>query len=90
MCLAGCLLHPSDPLLAMLPPHLALLYSTAQQAGSAAAFRTPQLQSGSDKVQSWKTITYEQFQQDVDITAKYWRSVLFRDGVPPKSVVCLW
>ncbi|KAF8626662.1 hypothetical protein AX15_004753 [Amanita polypyramis BW_CC] len=74
----------------MLPPHLALLYSTAQQVGSATAFRVPVLEPGSKKLKSWGTITYEQFLRDVELAAKYWSSIFRRDGIPKDSVIGLW
>ena len=74
----------------MLPSHLAFLYSSAQQVGSAAAFRTPELEPGSDKIKCWNIITYEQFQRDVELTANHWSLTFRRDGVPKNSVIGLW
>ncbi|KAK2460372.1 hypothetical protein APHAL10511_007537 [Amanita phalloides] len=74
----------------MFPPHLTLLYSSAQRAGSDAAFRTPHIVSGSDRAQNWNIITYDQFRRDVDMAATYWSSILRDEGIPNHSVIGLW
>ena len=74
----------------MLPPHLEALYATAERNGPAAAFKIPRLDAAADEVKGWNTITYNQFKEDVETTAKYWSCKLDHAGVPKSSVVGLW
>ncbi|KAG6816180.1 hypothetical protein H0H87_008054 [Tephrocybe sp. NHM501043] len=73
----------------MLGTHLTVLESSASRHSSSPAFKIPQhLASG--RVESWASITYQEFWSGVDFYARYWRRVLTHDGVPSKSVVGLW
>ncbi|PFH50373.1 hypothetical protein AMATHDRAFT_145280 [Amanita thiersii Skay4041] len=74
----------------MLPPHLTVLQTSARRFGPAPAFRTPRLDADSDFVESWDWISYEQFYQDVELSAKHWTQTLSRKGIPQRSVVGMW
>ncbi|KAI0348433.1 acetyl-CoA synthetase-like protein [Trametopsis cervina] len=41
-------------------------------------------------VEEWETITYAQFDADVQLQAAHWTHTLKLDGIPPRSVVALW
>ncbi|KAF8637113.1 hypothetical protein AX17_003017 [Amanita inopinata Kibby_2008] len=74
----------------MVPSHLTVLQASARQFRSAPAFRIPQLDASLNVIESWNSVSYETFQQDVESSAKYWSHTLSRDGVPQRSVVGLW
>ncbi|KAJ8521428.1 hypothetical protein ONZ45_g1866 [Pleurotus djamor] len=67
--------------------HLTVLESSASLYPSAPVFKVPQLDN-SNHVQEWASITYSQFQSDVELFARYWSRTL--KGVPRRSVVGLW
>ncbi|EMD35402.1 hypothetical protein CERSUDRAFT_116175 [Gelatoporia subvermispora B] len=69
--------------------HLTVLASSASRYSSSPAFRTPVLDSDG-QVREWSTITYSQFQSDVEVYARYWAHTLKADGIPQRSVVAIW
>lgn len=70
--------------------HLTVLKSSASLYPSSPAFRIPQLNSGTGQVQFWQSVTYKQFQLDVELFAKYWTRKLKTHGIPRRSIVGLW
>lgn len=70
--------------------HLTVLESSAAKYSSSPAFRVPQIDSQTEQVQQWHTITYKQFLSDVERFARYWLRTLETDAVPKGSVVGLW
>ncbi|KAF7424658.1 hypothetical protein PC9H_009968 [Pleurotus ostreatus] len=74
----------------MLPSHLDLLSSNVALHPDAPAFKVPIMSVTDDGVSEWYTITYQQFQSDVDKAAAYWSQELLKDGVCKRSIVGLW
>lgn len=74
----------------MLPSHLDLLYANVALHSDAAAFKVPIMSATDGRVSEWHTITYQQFQSDVDKAAAYWSQELLKDGVCKRSIVGLW
>ncbi|KAJ7597147.1 hypothetical protein C8J56DRAFT_1001157 [Mycena floridula] len=72
----------------MLSSHLTVLQDSAARFPDAPAFKVPILEAG--HVREWQTITYRQFQHDVEVYARYWSRILSADHVPRGSVVGLW
>ncbi|GLB36255.1 putative amp- ligase [Lyophyllum shimeji] len=74
----------------MLESHLSVLEASANLHRHSAVFKTPRLDPSNGQLQGWESITYEQFQRDVQIHARYWARALAHDGIAPRSVVGLW
>ncbi|KAG1755171.1 uncharacterized protein EDB91DRAFT_277575 [Suillus paluster] len=70
--------------------HLTVLQHTASSYPDAPVFRVPRSDPSSGQVHDWLSISYSQFLDDVEFTARYWQQVLQSDGVPEYSVVGLW
>jgi hypothetical protein len=70
--------------------HLTVLEASASKYASAAVFKVPKLDTKTGRVQEWQSITYREFQQDVELFAKYWAHALKSRGVLQRSIVGLW
>lgn len=70
--------------------HLTVLEQSATTFPSSVAFRLPRLDHSTGKVHDWSPISYQQFKEDVELTARYWYSILEARGIPQRSVVGLW
>lgn len=70
--------------------HLTVLQTSASVYSSATAFRVPEVDGETGKLVQWRSISYRQFQDDVDLFARYWARTLRADGVPREAVVGLW
>lgn len=70
--------------------HLSVLETSASRYSSRAAFLIPELDAESGQVKQWHPVTYRQFQNDVELVARYWARMLKADGIPRNSVVGLW
>ncbi|KAL0951048.1 hypothetical protein HGRIS_007788 [Hohenbuehelia grisea] len=70
--------------------HLTVLEQSAVRYASSPVFKVPRLDLSTKQVLSWESITYSQFQSDVERFARYWSRVLRQDGIPPRSVVGIW
>lgn len=69
--------------------HLTVLETSASVYPSASAFKLPQLDE-SNNIAGWHSITYSQFQRDVERFARSWSHKLRSSGVPRRSIVGLW
>lgn len=74
----------------MLSSHLSVLETSAALHSSSPVFKVPQLDLAAGRVQDWHSITYRQFQSDVEDFAKYWRRALRISDIPQRSVIGLW
>lgn len=72
----------------LLKSPLTLLEDIASQYPSLPAFKIPRLSHCSDRVQDWDSITYAEFQRDVELFAKYWLVTL--QDTPRGSIVGIW
>ncbi|KAI0936606.1 hypothetical protein AcV5_004699 [Taiwanofungus camphoratus] len=70
--------------------HLSVLYWSASLYPSYAAFKIPESRSESDELIQWRQITYRQFLDDVELSAKYWTRLLVMNDIPRRSVVGIW
>jgi len=73
----------------MVNTHLTVLNSSAVKYANAPVFRIPQL-NAAGHVEEWHTVTYEQFNSDVELFARHWKRVLSEDGLPIRSIVGMW
>ena len=76
--------------MAELQSHLTVLEAASKTYPDRLAFRIAHKASDSDTVDTWERISYKQFQHDVEVAAKYWRSELSSRGLAQRSVVGLW
>lgn len=65
--------------------HITVLQHSASSYPDASVFRVPRLDQD-----GWSSISYRQFKDDVEFTARYWRQALESDGISEHSVVGLW
>jgi acyl-CoA synthetase (AMP-forming)/AMP-acid ligase II len=70
--------------------HLTVLASSAIRYADLPAFRTPVLDQYSNSVLEWHSITYREFNLDVERFARYWRRRLRTAGISHRSVVGMW
>ncbi|KIK99040.1 hypothetical protein PAXRUDRAFT_823210 [Paxillus rubicundulus Ve08.2h10] len=71
--------------------HLTVLEQSSSLYPSAPAFRVPRSNPCSTtQVHDWLSISYRQFKEDVEHTARYYRRVLASHRIPERSVVGLW
>ncbi|EEB86748.1 hypothetical protein MPER_16179, partial [Moniliophthora perniciosa FA553] len=63
----------------------AVLEASAARYPTSPVFKKPVLDSRTNELVDWQSITYKQFHEDVLIYARYWAKVLRRDGIPHKS-----
>jgi acyl-CoA synthetase (AMP-forming)/AMP-acid ligase II len=71
--------------------HLTVLEQSSLLYPSAPAFRVPRSNpSSTTQVYEWLSISYRQFKEDVEHTARYYRRVLASHRIPERSVVGLW
>lgn len=70
--------------------HITILAEIVSKHPSSPAFRTPIVDPKTGSVLEWKTISYSQFQSDVELFARYWSRTLSADGIAQRSVVGLW
>lgn len=52
------------------------------------AFKVPK--NTTNDLEEWKNITYKEFADDVRDYARYWTSVLQRDGIKQRDIIVLW
>ncbi|KAJ7783906.1 hypothetical protein DFH07DRAFT_997347 [Mycena maculata] len=74
----------------MLRTHLTVLEASASRYPLSPVFKLPRSDSQSNHGWDWYSITYRQFQLDVELFARYWSRTLSRSGVDVGSVVGLW
>jgi hypothetical protein len=70
--------------------HLTDLEEAASTYASYAAFKIPEPDPDTGRVQRWVSINYDQFKRDVELFAGYWARLFKEQGLPPRSVVGLW
>ncbi|KAI9058857.1 acetyl-CoA synthetase-like protein [Trametes sanguinea] len=70
--------------------HLTVLQHSASLYASSPAFKVPRLSHDSGRVEEWAPISYRQFLEDVEQSARYWSRTLTAHGVLPRSVVGVW
>ncbi|KAF9240881.1 hypothetical protein BU15DRAFT_87455 [Melanogaster broomeanus] len=70
--------------------HLTVLEQSAKLHSSAPAFRVPRSNPLTGQIHEWLSISYRQFKEDVEYTARYYRRLLGSEGIPERSVVGLW
>jgi len=76
--------------LTMMKSHLEVFQSSVSRFASAPLFRIPEVDPSTGNVLEWSTITYQQFQDDVELYARHWSRVLRCSGIPRGSVIGLW
>ncbi|KAF9229405.1 acetyl-CoA synthetase-like protein [Gyrodon lividus] len=70
--------------------HLTVLDRSSILYPFAPAFKVPRSNPSTPQVHDWLSISYRQFKEDVEYTARYYRKLLASDGIPERSVVGLW
>ncbi|KAI0830645.1 acetyl-CoA synthetase-like protein [Trametes gibbosa] len=70
--------------------HLTVLERSASLYSSSPAFQLPRMSADNETVDEWVPITYPQFLEDVQQSARYWSRTLSAHGIPPRSVVGMW
>ncbi|KIK52464.1 hypothetical protein GYMLUDRAFT_251172 [Collybiopsis luxurians FD-317 M1] len=76
-------------MISSLHSHLTILEESSKRFANRAAFKIPSEQSSSSGVPRWESITYKQFYDDVELSARYWSRELAQKA-PVRSVVGLW
>ncbi|RDB17511.1 hypothetical protein Hypma_001208 [Hypsizygus marmoreus] len=74
----------------MLGSHLTALESSATCHSFTPVFKVPLLEQSSGRVESWRSISYQTFREDVELCARHWRRIFIGDGIPPRSVIGMW
>ncbi|TFK18941.1 acetyl-CoA synthetase-like protein [Coprinopsis marcescibilis] len=74
----------------MVRSHLDVFQESTSRYHSAPLFRLPHISPSTGKVDSWGTISYQEFRHDVELYARHWMCTLGHDGVQQGSVVGLW
>jgi acyl-CoA synthetase (AMP-forming)/AMP-acid ligase II len=69
---------------------LTVIEADASKYPSSPAYKIPQIDPSTGRVEAWKTITYGEFQQDIEQFAKYWSLKLNALDIPPRSVIGVW
>ena len=75
--------------MALLKTHLQALEDCAAATPSLPIYKLPVYDS-EGSLRAWMPVTYSQFKSDVEHFAAHLAKTLKADGVPPRSVVCLW
>ncbi|KAI0948115.1 hypothetical protein AcW1_009712 [Taiwanofungus camphoratus] len=70
--------------------HLTILVESASNYPTHPVFRLPLIDGERNQVREWTSITYSQFQSDVELFARYWSCTLREDGLKERSVVGVW
>lgn len=70
--------------------HLAVLESSSLIYPLRPVFRVPTVNKETGEIGSWQSISYRQFQLDVERFARFWQSKLIINGILPQSVVGVW
>ena len=71
--------------------YLNVLEQSAALYPSSPAFKLPRLSANdSTVVEEWDPISYQQFLQDVERSARHWARTLSAHGLPSRSIVGLW
>lgn len=78
------------PLLTMIKSHLQVYQASTSRFSSSPLFRIPEVCTSTGNVLQWETITYQQFEHDVELYARHWSRVLRSNGIPRRSVVGMW
>ncbi|KAL0568980.1 hypothetical protein V5O48_012989 [Marasmius crinis-equi] len=70
---------------------VSILARTASQWPTAAAFKTPIIDRATDplrpRIVGYKNITYREYYDDVETSARYWLNKFSKDGIQPGSVI---
>ncbi|RXW22056.1 hypothetical protein EST38_g3794 [Candolleomyces aberdarensis] len=74
----------------MLTSHLEVYQRSTSLHSASPLFRIPHVCPSSGRVEEWSTITYGQFERDVERYARHWGRALRRKGIPRRSVIGLW
>ncbi|KAJ2931928.1 hypothetical protein H1R20_g5158, partial [Candolleomyces eurysporus] len=74
----------------MLTSHLEVYQRSTSLHSASPLFRIPHVCPSSGRVEEWSTITYGQFERDVERYARHWARALRRKGIPRRSVIGLW
>lgn len=74
----------------MYSSHLTILEQSSTLYPSAPAFRIPRSDPSTSRVLEWLSVSYQQFQQDVEYTARHYRRLFKSADIPDNSVVGLW
>ncbi|KAG8219899.1 hypothetical protein J3R82DRAFT_894 [Butyriboletus roseoflavus] len=74
----------------MHPSHLTILEQSSTLYPSAPAFMVPRSDPTTGQVHDWLSISYPQFKEDVEYTARYYRRMFKSAGIVDNSVVGLW
>lgn len=74
----------------MLRSHLTVLESSASLHSFSPAFKVPLIDRSSGSIESWRSISYQAFRDDVESYARHWKRTFRRDGISPKSVIGIW
>ncbi len=71
--------------------HLTILERAACTYPTRPVFKLPKLSATNpEQVDEWESISYAQFQADVEAYATHWLRVLQADGLPSRTVVGVW
>ncbi|KAI0675355.1 acetyl-CoA synthetase-like protein [Trametes maxima] len=70
--------------------HLTVLYNSTSLFSPSPAFKIPRLATGGIHVEEWITVSYRQFLQDVERSAKHWIRTLTRHQIAVRSVIGIW
>ncbi|KAF9480646.1 acetyl-CoA synthetase-like protein [Pholiota conissans] len=73
----------------MLNTHLTVLDSSSSKYASETLFRIPQVDS-TGRVEVWRSVTYQRFNQDVELFARHWTRVFKAQNIPTRSVIGCW
>lgn len=73
-----------------LQSHLTVLELAAARFPSLDAFAIAQKSDSAGDVQTWQSISYSQFSNDVEVAASYWSQTLMLIGTCEKSTIGLW
>lgn len=74
----------------MITSHLQVYKRSAARHADSVLFRLPQVCPSTGRVEEWSTVTYQQFEHDVELYARYWSRVLRTAGIPRRSVIGMW
>ena len=70
--------------------HLTILEQSSILYPCASAFRIPRSDPTTGQVHDWLSVSYRQFKDDVEYTARYYRRLLKSAGIMDNSVVGVW
>jgi hypothetical protein len=70
--------------------HLTVLKRSTSRYASSPAFKIPRWDLITGDLRDWQTITYAQFQKDVEIVAGHWYRIFGAQQLPQQSTIGLW